>query len=304
MRPPTAGAEVRHGVRVTGLLRGAGGRVTGVVTTGRGRPGAGGARRAGDRGRRARSWIAAATGRRPRRALPAARRRDRLRLLGRPAADGYRWLYRPGVSAGAIPTNDGMTCVFAGGRPEEPSRPCCAERGPEGTLRDAGRSGAARAPALRAAQRSAPCGTCAGIPGHLRAAAGPGWALVGDAGYWKDPLSTHGMTAALRDAELLSRAVVDAPHPGPAQTAALGRLRSAPRRAVAADARRRRAGGRPRLGPAGYPRPAPGAGLDHDRRDRPAGGPARGGRGGQCSPAGDVERCRRFRARAEAVELR
>src|SRR4030095_15106793 len=27
--------------------------------------------------------------------------------------DGYHWYYRDGVSAGAIPTNDGMTCVFA-----------------------------------------------------------------------------------------------------------------------------------------------------------------------------------------------
>jgi 2-polyprenyl-6-methoxyphenol hydroxylase-like FAD-dependent oxidoreductase len=31
--------------------------------------------------------------------------------------------------------------------------------------------------------------------------------LVGDAGWWKDPLSTHGMTDALRDAELLAAAV-------------------------------------------------------------------------------------------------
>ena len=36
---------------------------------------------------------------------------------------------------------------------------------------------------------------------------GDGWALVGDAGYFKDPLSTHGMTDALRDAELLARAL-------------------------------------------------------------------------------------------------
>ena len=26
---------------------------------------------------------------------------------------GNRWYYRPGVSAGAIPTNDGDTCLFA-----------------------------------------------------------------------------------------------------------------------------------------------------------------------------------------------
>ena len=38
---------------------------------------------------------------------------------------------------------------------------------------------------------------------------GPGWALVGDAGSFKDPLTAHGITDALRDAELLARAAVD-----------------------------------------------------------------------------------------------
>jgi 2-polyprenyl-6-methoxyphenol hydroxylase-like FAD-dependent oxidoreductase len=31
---------------------------------------------------------------------------------------------------------------------------------------------------------------------------------VGDAGYFKDPLTAHGITDALRDAELLARAIV------------------------------------------------------------------------------------------------
>jgi flavin-dependent dehydrogenase len=49
----------------------------------------------------------------------------------------------------------------------------------------------------------------AGGRGYLRQAHGPGWALVGDAGYFKDPLTAHGITDALRDAELLVRAVLD-----------------------------------------------------------------------------------------------
>ena len=44
-------------------------------------------------------------------------------------------------------------------------------------------------------------------PGYLRRAWGDGWALVGDAGYFKDPISAHGMTDAVRDAELLARAL-------------------------------------------------------------------------------------------------
>jgi 2-polyprenyl-6-methoxyphenol hydroxylase-like FAD-dependent oxidoreductase len=47
-----------------------------------------------------------------------------------------------------------------------------------------------------------------GMPALLRRPYGAGWALVGDAGWWKDPLSTHGITDALRDAELLAAAVV------------------------------------------------------------------------------------------------
>ena len=43
--------------------------------------------------------------------------------------------------------------------------------------------------------------------GFLKRSWGPGWALVGDAGYFRDPLTAHGITDALRDAELLSRAV-------------------------------------------------------------------------------------------------
>jgi flavin-dependent dehydrogenase len=36
---------------------------------------------------------------------------------------------------------------------------------------------------------------------------GPGWALVGDAGYFKDPLTAHGITDALPHAELLAQAL-------------------------------------------------------------------------------------------------
>ena len=41
----------------------------------------------------------------------------------------------------------------------------------------------------------------------MRQSHGPGWALVGDAGYFKDPITAHGISDALRDAELLARAV-------------------------------------------------------------------------------------------------
>ena len=40
-------------------------------------------------------------------------------------------------------------------------------------------------------------------------ATGLGWALVGDAAYFKDPLTSHGITDALSHAELLADAIVD-----------------------------------------------------------------------------------------------
>jgi flavin-dependent dehydrogenase len=44
-------------------------------------------------------------------------------------------------------------------------------------------------------------------PNHVRQAYGHGWALVGDAGYHRDPMTGHGITDAFRDAELLAGAL-------------------------------------------------------------------------------------------------
>jgi flavin-dependent dehydrogenase len=49
----------------------------------------------------------------------------------------------------------------------------------------------------------------AGERSFCRRPAGPGWALVGDAGCFRDPLTAHGITDALRDAELLARAAAE-----------------------------------------------------------------------------------------------
>lgn len=120
---------------------------------------------------------------------------------GLPAA-GYEWAYRPGAMAGFIPTNDDLTCVFASDLPDR------IGRGGENVLRAVV---AAASPELAGRMDTAalvsPVRTFTGQPGHLRRPWGPGWALVGDAGSWKDPISAHGQTDALRDAELLAVAV-------------------------------------------------------------------------------------------------
>jgi 2-polyprenyl-6-methoxyphenol hydroxylase-like FAD-dependent oxidoreductase len=47
----------------------------------------------------------------------------------------------------------------------------------------------------------------ADLPNFFRTPWGPGWALVGDAGYHKDPYLAQGIADAFRDAELLADAV-------------------------------------------------------------------------------------------------
>jgi 2-polyprenyl-6-methoxyphenol hydroxylase-like FAD-dependent oxidoreductase len=42
---------------------------------------------------------------------------------------------------------------------------------------------------------------------YFRKPYGPGWALVGDAGYHKDPITAQGITDSFRDAELVAEAV-------------------------------------------------------------------------------------------------
>ena len=121
--------------------------------------------------------------------------------------EGYDWHFRPGVGAGAIPTNDGRTCLFAG-----MPRSRFADELPRGASALYDRVLAEAAPELAGAVRGARLESklwpFAGTPGFMRRAWGPGWALVGDAGMFRDPITAHGITDALRDAELLARAIV------------------------------------------------------------------------------------------------
>ena len=47
------------------------------------------------------------------------------------------------------------------------------------------------------------------VPNYFRKPFGPGWALVGDAGYNKDFITAQGISDAFRDAELCANAVHD-----------------------------------------------------------------------------------------------
>jgi 2-polyprenyl-6-methoxyphenol hydroxylase-like FAD-dependent oxidoreductase len=198
-----AGAEIRYETTVTGVVRDGSGRVTGVAGTAHGRPVQHLAR-----------WIIGADGVRSviARAVdaPVERRGTGAAAVvygywSDLAVDGYEWIFRPNACAGAIPTDHGQTCVFALATPGR------IGRGRIDTLRQVV---AAASPSFaeRLAGATAPAGvrSFSGLTGYLRRPWGPGWALVGDAGYWKDPVSAHGLSDALRDAELVARAAIGA----------------------------------------------------------------------------------------------
>jgi flavin-dependent dehydrogenase len=54
------------------------------------------------------------------------------------------------------------------------------------------------------ATRTSPSRGLVRMPNHIRHPFGPGWALVGDAGYHRDAITGHGISDAFRDAELLA----------------------------------------------------------------------------------------------------
>jgi 2-polyprenyl-6-methoxyphenol hydroxylase-like FAD-dependent oxidoreductase len=202
-----AGAEVVYGVRLVNLARSADGRVDGVViedAAGRLRCIGAGIVIGADG---LRSTVADLV-----RARPYRTGRHSTGVVfgyfSGLADDGYHWHYRPGVSVGIIPTNERLTCVFA----SMPSRRFRSEirfDPPAGFERVLDECSPELARSVAEGQRS---GNLRGFPGQVglfRQSWGRGWALVGDAAYFKDPLTAHGITDALRDAELLARAVVE-----------------------------------------------------------------------------------------------
>ena len=120
---------------------------------------------------------------------------------------GYEWYFVPGLSGGAIPTNDGQVCVSLSVPDREFTR-LFAHQQDRAFVELLSQVAPGLAGQIR---REGPVGLH-GFPGHrgfFRRSHGPGWALVGDAGYFKDPLTAHGITDALRDAELVATAIED-----------------------------------------------------------------------------------------------
>jgi 2-polyprenyl-6-methoxyphenol hydroxylase-like FAD-dependent oxidoreductase len=103
----------------------------------------------------------------------------------------------------AAPTHDDLTLVIAGWPYAEFAE---NRKDIEGNYMKAIELAPAFASRLRSATRVAPFAGTA-VPNYFSKPYGPGWALVGDAGYNKDFITAQGILDALRDAELCANAL-------------------------------------------------------------------------------------------------
>jgi flavin-dependent dehydrogenase len=202
-----AGADVRDGVTVTGVRRDGRGRVTGVS----------GHDRAGAPVELDARFVVGADGLGSRVARSVGAAFNEVR-----AADGagqyayydgipwtgFEFFIAPRSFAGVFPTHHGQACIWVC----TPAADARAVRRGTGSRAEAFgellRRGAPELAArLRAAHRTSPVQGMLRQPNQLRQASGPGWALVGDAGYYRDAVTAYGISDAFHHAELLATAL-------------------------------------------------------------------------------------------------
>jgi flavin-dependent dehydrogenase len=202
-----AGTELRTGVTVTGLRRDGRGRVVGVH----------GHDRAGAPVELAARHVVGADGLHSRVARLAGAPVDERRPDGGAAQyayyggipwDGIEFFVAERSFAGVFPTHDAEACIWVC----TPSADARASRRRSGSRVEAfaallERAAPELARRLGQARRTSPVQGVLRQPNQVRRASGPGWALVGDAGYYRDAITAYGISDAFRDAELLAVAL-------------------------------------------------------------------------------------------------
>ena len=121
---------------------------------------------------------------------------------GLPVA-GFETFIRPDRGFAAAPTNDGLTMLVVGWPYRESGDYKSDVEGNFLATLDLVPEFAAR---VRGAERVSDF-LGGAVPNFFRTPYGPGWALVGDAGHNKDPLTAQGISDAFRDAEQCTAAV-------------------------------------------------------------------------------------------------
>jgi flavin-dependent dehydrogenase len=202
-----AGAQLRPGVTVTGLQRDGRGRVAGVE--GHDRAGTriqfGGRYIVGADGLGSR--VARSVGAAINEAGPAGGAAQYAYYTGIPWT-GMEFFVAPRSFAGVFPTHDSQACIWVC----TPSADARAVRRQSGSRVEAFErllegSAPPLAERLRHARRTSPVLGVLRQPNQLRQAFGPGWALVGDAGYYRDAVTAYGISDAFHHAELLAVAL-------------------------------------------------------------------------------------------------
>jgi flavin-dependent dehydrogenase len=204
----SAGADLRFGTSVTGVRRDADGRVIGVSARDL----------AGDTVELDAGFVVGADGLRSRIARSVGASIDatgpsdgaaHYAYYAGPTWQGIEFFVHHGTFAGVFPTNDGEACIWVctladraetihrrTASPAEAFDEMLLQAAPELATRLGG--GARRTSPVRGALR---------LPNQVRRAFGPGWALVGNAGYHRDPITGHGISDAYRVSELLAVAL-------------------------------------------------------------------------------------------------
>jgi flavin-dependent dehydrogenase len=118
--------------------------------------------------------------------------------------DGVEFYVRQGRDILVFPTHDGLTCIWAGRSHNEWST---YRTNVEGAYCEIISVAPDLARRLAPAQRASPFRGTSKLPNFYRQSFGKGWALVGDAGYHRDPLPGMGIGDAFLAAQLLANAI-------------------------------------------------------------------------------------------------
>jgi 2-polyprenyl-6-methoxyphenol hydroxylase-like FAD-dependent oxidoreductase len=192
-----AGAEVREEFTVTDILQ-QDGAVTGIRGHGKGGPAVTEHARVVIAADGLHSFVA--------KAVSDSTYRDKPRLLAGyytywrdlPMEGRFETYVRPSRGFAVWPTNDDLTLVIVGW----PFAEFEANRKDiEGNYMKAINLAPSFAERIRAARREEPFAGTA-VPNYFRKPFGPGWALIGDAGYNKDFITAQGIADAFRDAQI------------------------------------------------------------------------------------------------------
>jgi flavin-dependent dehydrogenase len=120
--------------------------------------------------------------------------------------DGFEAYIRAARAVGVIPTHGGLTCVVV----TWPRSEFVTNRGDiEGSYRKALELAPGFAERVCVGKRETRFVGTADLPNFFHQPYGPGWALVGDAGYHRDPITAQGISDAFRGAEFLAGALDD-----------------------------------------------------------------------------------------------